>query len=82
MRPILGKLSLFVWRLRRNAVLGERQFFVGMDAVDGTGLTGNYDFITKSFGPDEKDQVFIDQLGLEFVPTNMPIEMLVVGKIE
>jgi uncharacterized protein (TIGR03435 family) len=48
--------------------------------VDQTGLTGNYDFITGSFGPGTINQVFLDQLGLEFVPGREPIEMLVVEK--
>lgn len=46
--------------------------------VDRTGLAGNYDFITGSFGPENINQVFLDQLGLELVPGHEPIEMLVV----
>ena len=48
--------------------------------VDRTGLTGNYDFITGSFGADKLNQVFLDQLGLELVPGREPLEMLVVEK--
>jgi uncharacterized protein (TIGR03435 family) len=59
--------------------------------IDETGLTNRYDF---SFtGPVFRDndgeahnritsEALLDQLGLELVPTNMPIEMLVVEKVK
>jgi uncharacterized protein (TIGR03435 family) len=50
--------------------------------IDGTGLTGNYDFITGSFDQNEINQVFMDQLGLEFVPSREPTEVLVVEKVK
>ena len=39
--------------------------------VDQTGLTGSYDLMTRSFGPNEINQVFIDQLGLVHVPVRI-----------
>jgi len=48
--------------------------------IDRTGLNGNYDFITGPFGSASLNQVFDDQLGLELVATNMPMQMLVVEK--
>jgi uncharacterized protein (TIGR03435 family) len=48
--------------------------------IDKTGLTGNYDFQTRSFGSEEINQVFVDQLGLELVPSREPLEMLMVEK--
>jgi uncharacterized protein (TIGR03435 family) len=55
--------------------------------VDQTGLTNEYDFSLRWDGPDSRQpdseglkQALLDQLGLELVPTNMPIEMLVVTK--
>jgi uncharacterized protein (TIGR03435 family) len=57
--------------------------------VDGTGLTGTFDITLKrkehdpDWTPRDLDalkQDLLDQLGLELVPTNMPIEMLVVKK--
>ena len=54
--------------------------FVQKPVVDQTGLTGNYDFETGSFGLQEINQVFINQLGLELVPSREPVEMLVVEK--
>lgn len=55
--------------------------------VDQTGLTNEYDFALKWTEPNYKQpnlqgmkQALLDQLGLELVPTNMPIEMLVVEK--
>jgi RNA polymerase sigma factor (sigma-70 family) len=55
--------------------------------VDRTGLAGTYD-ITLTWKPSATDdqkksaikQALLEQLGLELVPTNMPIEMLVVEK--
>jgi uncharacterized protein (TIGR03435 family) len=55
--------------------------------VDQTGLTNDYDFALQWDEPDPKQpnleslkQALHDQLGLELVPTHMPIEMLVVDK--
>jgi uncharacterized protein (TIGR03435 family) len=56
------------------------QGLVPQPVIDQTGLTGNYDFITGAFGPNEINQVFLDQLGLELVPSREPVEMLVVEK--
>lgn len=50
--------------------------------VDQTGLTGNYDFITRPFGPKEMNRVFIEELGLELVPGREPTEVLVVEKAQ
>jgi uncharacterized protein (TIGR03435 family) len=55
---------------------------VAKPVVDQTGLTGNYDFMTRNFGPNEINQVFLDQLGLEFVSSREPVEVLVVDKAE
>jgi uncharacterized protein (TIGR03435 family) len=65
------------------------QIYLKMPVVDETGLEGFYDidFKWKELGqadPDhnEMKQVMLDQLGFELVPTNMPIEMLVVEKVK
>ncbi len=59
--------------------------------VDETGLVGNYNFAIQwdtdwwfnhRNDPDGLREKFSTQLGLELVPTNMPIEMLVVEKVE
>lgn len=56
--------------------------------VDQTGLTGDVDFnLDYSAHPGENEaaawmRALPDQLGLELVPTNMPIEMLVVEKVK
>ena len=57
--------------------------------IDETGLTNKYDFILEwdETGPDHPnkegiEQAIFDQLGLELVPTNLPIEMLVVEKVK
>jgi uncharacterized protein (TIGR03435 family) len=54
--------------------------------IDGTGLTNLYDFDLKCSQDDLKSRNWdkvnqaLDPLGLELIPTNMPIEMLVVEK--
>jgi uncharacterized protein (TIGR03435 family) len=60
--------------------------------LDQTGLTNNFDFklAWSVYGKKRGDypnldglkKAFLDQLGLELVPTNMPIEMLVVEKVK
>jgi len=61
--------------------------------VDETGLTGDYDFSLSWIqspdkhdlelpGLDELNPILLNQLGLELIPTNMPIEMLVVEKVK
>jgi uncharacterized protein (TIGR03435 family) len=60
-----------------------------MPVMDGTGLTNDYyyDLTWTSSGGARQNQLnlkkaLLDQLGLELVPTNMPIEMLVVEKAD
>ena len=59
---------------------------MGKPVVNQTGLTGHYDITFKwnaASGETEKEnlkQALLDQVGLEFVATNMPIEMLMVDK--
>jgi uncharacterized protein (TIGR03435 family) len=58
-----------------------------MPIIDQTGMTKRYSIDIKWEEPDTQDsehkalqQVLLDQLGLELVLTNMPVEMLVVEK--
>ena len=61
---------------------------LGIPVLDGNGNTNKYDFDLKwrwQEGESAKEalkQAVLDQLGLELVPTNMPIEMLVVEKVK
>jgi uncharacterized protein (TIGR03435 family) len=61
---------------------------LGKPVVNQTGLTEHYDLYFEwntASGKTEKEniqQALLDQLGLELVPTNMPIEMLVVEKVQ
>ena len=57
--------------------------------IDQTGLSGSFDFDLKWKQPDWQNpnveglkKALLDQFGLELVPTNMPIEMLVVEKVK
>ena len=60
----------------------------GLPIIDKTGLTNRYEFsikwptgnIASPAGKQAIKNALYDQLGLELVPTNMPIEMLVVEK--
>jgi uncharacterized protein (TIGR03435 family) len=61
--------------------------FTRVPVVDQTGLTNSFDIDLKwkqsDWGKPNADgmkQALLDQLGLELIPTNMPIEMLVVEK--
>ena len=56
----------------------------GTPVVNQTGLIGNFDIKITWRKNDSNDlkQVLLNQLGLELVPTNMPIEMLVVEKVK
>jgi uncharacterized protein (TIGR03435 family) len=64
-------------------------YFFKVPVIDQTGLTGRFDYEVKwsvprnsqHLGLDGLKQALLDQLGLELVPTNMPIEMLVVEKV-
>jgi len=65
------------------------EIFLQMPVIDETGLTGNYDIDFEWTERGEADpnhdalkKILLDQLGLELVPTNMPIEMLVVEKVK
>ena len=61
--------------------------YLGRPVIDETGLTESYDF---ELHLDSKSKNYTEaiknalreQLGLELVPTNMPIEMLVVEKAQ
>jgi uncharacterized protein (TIGR03435 family) len=54
---------------------------------DETGLTNSFDFVFESTASDlaghdwDKVNLALDRLGLELVPTNMPVRMLVVEKV-
>jgi uncharacterized protein (TIGR03435 family) len=65
--------------------------YLATPVIDQTGLAGNFDIQLKlkmdEFPADWKDHkiddfqpALLNQLGLELVPTNMPIEMIIVEK--
>ena len=84
-RPANGQFAAFNQPLSTLNSFLERR--LNSPIVDRTGLTNEYDFILKWDEPDSKQpnpeglrQSLGDQLGLELISTNMPIEMLVVDK--
>jgi hypothetical protein len=74
-----------------NLIWGANKF-LGKPVIDQTGLTGRYRYSVRwppyqAQNPhyrqesiDAYQQAWLDQLGLAFVPTNQPVEMLVVTK--
>ncbi|HUB86802.1 MAG TPA: sigma-70 family RNA polymerase sigma factor [Verrucomicrobiae bacterium] len=76
----IGQLA---WNLEVN------EFQISVPVIDETGLTNRYDFEipretsrTKPPNLDELNKTLLDNYGLELVPTNMPIQMLVVEKVK
>jgi len=76
-------IGQLVWNLEVN------EFQIPVPVIDETGLTNRYDFeIPREIsGPeppnlDELNKTLLDNYGLELVPTNMPIQMLVVDKVK
>jgi uncharacterized protein (TIGR03435 family) len=64
------------------------EFFTNFPILDETGLTGRFDFDLNFTQDDLENQNWdsinpaLGKLGLELVPTNMPLEMLVVEKAD
>ena len=54
--------------------------------MDETGMSGRFDFDLHwdeqepRHNPEGLKQALLDQLGLELVPTNLPVEMLIIEK--
>ncbi|MDD5141233.1 MAG: TIGR03435 family protein [Verrucomicrobiales bacterium] len=72
-----------------STLIGVLEHEFQLPVVDQTGLTEAYDYALKWNEPDRKQpnpddlkRALLDQFGLELVPTNMPIEMLVVEKAQ
>jgi uncharacterized protein (TIGR03435 family) len=66
-------------------VVGQIESSMGKPVIDETGLRGNFDIRldwkgrnTTDEGREQLKQAVLDQLGLELVATNLPVEMLVV----
>jgi uncharacterized protein (TIGR03435 family) len=85
-RSINGSNSVACFRSPVSSLIGSLHAMLEIPVVDQTGVKGLYDF---KFTWDNSDQTQIkenikqalyNQLGLELVSTNMPIEMLIVEK--
>ena len=81
-----GNHSTKIRGLPLNGFIGNIESRLGLPVLDETDLKGRYDLqLQWGPGPGETDKdAFVralrDQLGLELIPTNMPVEMLVVEK--
>jgi uncharacterized protein (TIGR03435 family) len=79
-----GEFSCQNQPMAKVAPVLEAEF--GVPVVDETGMNGRFDFDLHwdepepRRNPDGLKQVLLDQLGLELVPTNLPVEMLVIEK--
>jgi uncharacterized protein (TIGR03435 family) len=65
------------------------EYYFDMPVIDQTGLTQNFhiDLKWNELGRGDPNhnalkQALLDQLGLELVPSNMPVEMLVVERVK
>jgi uncharacterized protein (TIGR03435 family) len=69
-----------------SVLAAQLEGLLDIPTVDQTGTTENFDFNLKWSRNDPRHDslknALLNQLGLELVPTNMPIEMLVVEKVK
>jgi len=84
--------STFTWdNMSLTKLARFLEMYLAIPVIDRTGLSANFDIKLKlklaEFPADRKDHniddfqpALLNQLGLELVPTNMPIEMLVIEK--
>jgi uncharacterized protein (TIGR03435 family) len=90
-RATQGFYPLNRFSLTLNSLKTSLQGMVSRDVpvIDQTGLTNQYQFLfawpqanaSSDAGKQAISDALRDQLGLELIPTNMPIEMLVVEKV-
>ena len=89
MREMMGTNSMTFFLSPVSNLKGPLQAMLEKPIIDQSGLKGRYDFkLIYEYSPDQtivKENIkraLYDQLGLELVPTNMPVEMLVVEKAQ
>ncbi len=76
------------WNETMFGVAAGLEYLANTPIIDETGLTNRFDFDLNCKQTDVENKNWdtvnqaLDQLGLELVPTNMPIEMLVVEKTQ
>jgi uncharacterized protein (TIGR03435 family) len=77
-----GEASFAAYEQPIGTLVGELQGRFKTSVVDETGLTQEYDYSIHwdKTNLDSLKKSLVDQLGLEVVPTNMPIQMLVIKK--
>jgi uncharacterized protein (TIGR03435 family) len=84
--PITGGLRFYNDSM--DNLTATLEFGTKIPVIDGTALTNTYDFDLNCAETDIENRNWtamnqaLDQLGLELVSTNMPIEMLVVEKVQ
>lgn len=89
LRMTSGTNSMLFFLSPIDSLKGVAQSMLDKPVVDQTGLKGTYDYKLTWDDPDNPDRdvfrenikrALLDELGMELVPTNMPMEMLVVEK--
>jgi uncharacterized protein (TIGR03435 family) len=84
--PIPGGFRF--WNDGMDNLVASFEFWGNRPVIDGTGLSDKFDFDLDCREADlvnrnlDAVNLALQQLGLELVPTNMPIEMLVVEKVK
>ena len=80
---IINWPGMSTWNLAKQL-----EYFTSTPVIDQTGLTGTYN-VQMDWLPGSSDaakeklkQAVFEQMGLELIPTNMPIEFLVVEKVK
>jgi uncharacterized protein (TIGR03435 family) len=80
--------SLRGWNESMSGLAVGLEYLANTPVIDETGLTNRFDFDLNCTETDLKNHdwdsvnLALGKLGLELVPTNMPIEMLVVEKVK
>ena len=92
-RPIQSPPNTVRFPSGTMATLGNYlESVLGTPVLDQTGLTGNYDIqfpaigragpISQTERVEQTRKVILEQLGLDLIPTNAPVEMLIVRKVD
>jgi RNA polymerase sigma factor (sigma-70 family) len=85
--PVVGEGNLSIVVSSTSDLAGQLEDWLHMPVVDQTSLTNNFqlNFNWSATAGKEAEglrQALLDKLDLELVPTNMPVEMLMIGRAQ